>query len=57
MKTINLVLKTAGCETACMHCWANGGHYKNMPFNDIENIIKSFIDFAILMDINMITMY
>ena len=46
MKQIRLVINAAGCETTCSHCWANGGRYKNMSFDDIQLVVNLFKDFA-----------
>lgn len=45
MKQIYLAINAAGCDTTCVHCWANGGHYKNMPFSDIKFVVNSFKDY------------
>lgn len=46
MKTINLAIKAAGCDTTCMHCWANGGRYTNMPYNDLERVVHLFSNYC-----------
>ena len=46
MKQIYLSITAAGCETDCIHCWANGGRHKNMAFDDIEFVVKSFKNFS-----------
>jgi sulfatase maturation enzyme AslB (radical SAM superfamily) len=45
-KIIYLALNAAGCKTACIHCWANGGRYKNMSFDDFRFVTDSFRDFT-----------
>ena len=45
MKQIYITINAAGCDTTCVHCWANGGHYKNMPFSDIQFVVNSFKDY------------
>ena len=45
MKQIYLAINAAGCYTACVHCWANGGRYKNMPFSEIKFVVNSFKDY------------
>ena len=46
LKEIHLTINGAGCVTDCIHCWANGGRYKNMSFDDIKFVSQSFKDFT-----------
>lgn len=55
MKNITVALEAAGCNTACMHCWANGGRYENMAIKDIEYTIKGFYNFCIEYGFNLCT--
>ena len=43
---LDMTIEVAGCPTACMHCWAQGGHYKAMPFADIEWILEQGQNFC-----------
>lgn len=35
VESMGLMLEVAGCDTPCMHCWAQGGRYPAMPLEDV----------------------
>lgn len=45
-KVLALYFNIAGCETNCAHCWAMGGHYDCMPYEDVVSIVEQVSDFC-----------
>lgn len=45
-ETLDLYIKGAGCLTNCRHCWADGGRYPNMPFDEMKNAAERIRNFC-----------
>lgn len=45
-QTLNLILEVSGCPTVCMHCWAQGHRYAQMPVADVEFVLTTASQFC-----------
>lgn len=40
MAQLVLTIELAGCPTVCMHCWAQGMRYGEMPLSDVARVLE-----------------
>lgn len=43
---LQVLVEVSGCPTTCMHCWALGGDYGSMPFDDAAFFLEELARFC-----------